>query len=192
MSLKHWVFVLGLLASLRPLSQLLPLLEPWLRQGLSALSQVGQVQQGTQGQADTTGSAVPSPVVTPPQSQPQGGVRPTPGVTTQAVPPQTPEQSTDALQWRPTAEEPLGVILDSKLIVQLVAPLSPAEQAGLNGGDRLLAVNGKPLRSPKELKAVLNHKPQQVVLTVVPLVNESGQTVKNVTIPLSTDATAKL
>jgi S1-C subfamily serine protease len=61
----------------------------------------------------------------------------------------------------------LGVILDThNLTVQVVQPGSPAAMAGLRMGDRLLAINGDPLRSFNELQAFLNRQPNGAVLTV--------------------------
>lgn len=61
----------------------------------------------------------------------------------------------------------LGVALDpNTLVVQEVEPNSPAELIGLRPGDRLLAVNGRPLDDPEELRAFLNRRPRAMVLTI--------------------------
>ncbi len=61
----------------------------------------------------------------------------------------------------------LGVALDPEtLTVQEVEPNSPAQIIGLRPGDRLLAVNGRPLDDPEELRAFLDRRPRAMVLTV--------------------------
>jgi S1-C subfamily serine protease len=61
----------------------------------------------------------------------------------------------------------LGVALDPEtLTVRDVEPNSPAQVIGLRPGDRLLAVNGRPLDDPAELRAFLDRRPQAMVLTV--------------------------
>jgi serine protease Do len=61
----------------------------------------------------------------------------------------------------------LGVIMDTRnLTVQRVQPGSPAAVAGLRQGDRLLAINGNPLRSFNQLQAFLNQLPDGAVLTI--------------------------
>ncbi len=61
----------------------------------------------------------------------------------------------------------LGVALDPEtLTVRDVEPNSPAQVIGLRPGDRLLAVNGRPLDDPAELRAFLDRRPRAMVLTV--------------------------
>lgn len=61
----------------------------------------------------------------------------------------------------------LGVALDPEtLTVRDVEPNSPAQVIGLRPGDRLLAVNGRPLDDPEELRAFLDRRPRAMVLTV--------------------------
>lgn len=61
----------------------------------------------------------------------------------------------------------LGIMLDSRsLVVKTVQPGSPAAQAGLNPGDRLLAMNGTMLSSVEDLIAFLEQQPDSVVVTI--------------------------
>jgi S1-C subfamily serine protease len=61
----------------------------------------------------------------------------------------------------------LGVIMDTRnLTVQRVQPGSPAAAAGLQMGDRLVAINGNPLKSFKQLQTFLNQQPDGAVLTI--------------------------
>jgi serine protease Do len=65
------------------------------------------------------------------------------------------------------ADARLGVILDRRtLVVQIVEPESPAEKAGLNAGDRLLAVNGEPLKRLEDLRGFLDRKPDSAWLKI--------------------------
>jgi|GEM_PF-4686779 len=201
MSWQYWVLVVGLLASLRPLSELLPLPEPWLRQGWSTVSQMtGQtdptsstvpLRQPQEGEQPQLGTQAGTQAEAQPQSRGQSGTQAgtQAGVTKPCTPKAlaTPEATVDQSRWRPTPDDRLGVLLGKDMVVQLVEPLSPAEGAGLNGGDRLLAVNGKPLRRPSELQAMLSHKPQSVMLTVKRFVVEPGQEQQDVTVKLLPD-----
>jgi len=61
----------------------------------------------------------------------------------------------------------LGAIIDRQtLVIQIVEPESPAEKAGLNAGDRLLAVNGEPLQRLEDLQGFLNRNPDSALLTL--------------------------
>ena len=61
----------------------------------------------------------------------------------------------------------LGVIVRREnLRVQIVEPNSPAEQAGINAGDLLIAINGKTLQSFEELRQFLSSQPGQATFTV--------------------------
>ncbi|MCS6781821.1 MAG: trypsin-like peptidase domain-containing protein [Gloeomargarita sp. SKYBB_i_bin120] len=80
---------------------------------------------------------------------------PIPKVATPPVPP-TPAQG-----FR------LGIALDPEtLVIQDVEPNSPAELIGLRPGDRLLALNGRPLEDAEELRAYLQRRPRAMLLTV--------------------------
>lgn len=184
MSFKYWVFVLGLLASLKPLSEVLPLLRPWLRQGWTTVSQVGQARPGTP--APTDSNKAPQSGEAAPDVLPQ-----TPPTPQAAAPPTAADESAQPYTWQSTPNDRLGALVNSELVVQIVEPLSPAEEAGLNGGDKLLAVNGKPLHGLKELQAVLSHKPAQVVLRVKLFISETGAQ-QDITVKLRPDAKAAL
>ena len=173
MDLRRWALIICLLVLAQVLKQQGGVLEPWLKQQRSAVSQLSQ------GQTGQTGGTVT-------QSQPQREAPPN----TQAT--QAPEPPGESLRWRPTSDDRLGIVLAPNLQIQIVEPLSPAEVAGLNSGDRLLAVNGKSLNSPSELRDVLSQKPKQVVLTIKPFVKEAGQEQQNVTVKLTTEAKTKL
>lgn len=61
----------------------------------------------------------------------------------------------------------LGAMVNSQsLVIQLVEPQSPAENAGLSAGDRLLAVNGQQLNRFEDLQAFLKHRPTSAVFTI--------------------------
>jgi serine protease Do len=61
----------------------------------------------------------------------------------------------------------LGAIVNSEsLVIQLVEPQSPAENAGLSAGDRLLAVNGQQLNRFEDLQAFLKRRPTSAVFTI--------------------------
>ncbi len=61
----------------------------------------------------------------------------------------------------------LGVIIKQEnLRVQIVEPNSPAEQAGINAGDLLIAINGKTLQNFEELRQFLSSRPGQATFTV--------------------------
>ncbi|MCS7032064.1 MAG: trypsin-like peptidase domain-containing protein [Gloeomargarita sp. SKYG116] len=61
----------------------------------------------------------------------------------------------------------LGIVIDPEtLVIQAVEPNSPAEIIGLRPGDQLLALNGRPLEDPEELRAFLQRRPRVMLLTV--------------------------
>jgi serine protease Do len=61
----------------------------------------------------------------------------------------------------------LGVEIDrATFLIVLVEPNSPADRAGLSGGDRLIAINGQPIQHYAQLKAFFQHPIQSVVLTI--------------------------
>ncbi|PSB26991.1 S1C family serine protease [Stenomitos frigidus] len=75
--------------------------------------------------------------------------------------------------YRPYPSQPsesgahLGAIVDERtLVIQIVEPESPAEQAGLNAGDRLIKVNNQPLERLEDLKAFLATKRDRATFTV--------------------------
>jgi serine protease Do len=69
------------------------------------------------------------------------------------------------LSLRPlTREERKEAKVEQGLVVENVA--GPAAKAGIEEGDVLLAINGKPVQSVEQLKAVLQGKPKSVALLV--------------------------
>ena len=69
------------------------------------------------------------------------------------------------LALRPlTREERREAKVESGLVVENVA--GPAERAGIQQGDVLLAINGKPVQSIDQVKSVLQGKPKSVALLV--------------------------
>ncbi len=61
----------------------------------------------------------------------------------------------------------LGVVLDKEtLIIQQVDAISAASAAGLQAGDRLVAVNGNKLQNYGQLQEYLSNRPNSVVFTV--------------------------
>ena len=61
----------------------------------------------------------------------------------------------------------IGAIVNESLQVQIVLPCGAGEEAGLTGGDRLLALNGQKLFNLADLQRLLEAKPQTVELTIV-------------------------
>jgi signal transduction histidine kinase len=73
------------------------------------------------------------------------------------------------LAWQWTRNPFVGVFLEPTLVVSDVhSPTWPARQAGLRNADRLLAIDGQPVASGREVAAVLNQRQpgQAVTLTV--------------------------
>lgn len=69
----------------------------------------------------------------------------------------------------PTAlsDNRLGAIVnDQSLVVQIVEPNSPAENAGMTAGDRLIAVNGQQLNRIEDLQTFLKRRPESAVFTI--------------------------
>lgn len=61
----------------------------------------------------------------------------------------------------------LGAMVDSQsLVIQLVEPGSPAERAGLNAGDRLVAVDSQRLDRVEDLQTFLQRRPSSAVFTI--------------------------
>jgi S1-C subfamily serine protease len=60
----------------------------------------------------------------------------------------------------------LGVVLDPYLTIVEVQPDSPAETAGLQPGDTILAVDNYAIQSPEQLQLYLRQNPRSLVLTV--------------------------
>jgi serine protease Do len=86
-------------------------------------------------------------------------------------PPTAPDFAPPDLDQRresaPSSDVRLGVLLDSRsLVIKTVQPGSPAAQAGLNPGDRLLAINGTMLSSMEDLVAFLEQRPASMVVTI--------------------------
>jgi serine protease Do len=76
------------------------------------------------------------------------------------------------LALRPlTRDERREAKLDGGLVVENVG--GPAERAGIQAGDVVLAINGKPVQSIEQVKSVLQGKPKSVAL----LVQRDGDTI---------------
>ncbi len=68
---------------------------------------------------------------------------------------------------RVAASSSLGATFDERtMTVQQVEFGSPADMGGLQPGDRLTAINGRPLKGVQELQAVLAQQPTTAVLTI--------------------------
>jgi serine protease Do len=63
-----------------------------------------------------------------------------------------------------TRDERQAPSVDSGLVVEKVA--GPAAKAGVEAGDVLLAINGKPVQSMEQVKSVMAGKPKSVALLV--------------------------
>jgi len=75
------------------------------------------------------------------------------------------EPGTLGLSLRPlTRDEKRQAKLDNGLVVEDVG--GAAERAGIQSGDVLLAINGKPVQSIEQVKSVLQGKPKSVALLV--------------------------
>lgn len=73
------------------------------------------------------------------------------------------------LAWRWTRQPFLGLFLEPTLVISDVHnPAWPARQAGLRNADRLLAIEGQPVTTGREVAALLNRKQpgQTVILTI--------------------------
>jgi serine protease Do len=62
---------------------------------------------------------------------------------------------------------------DQGLLIQDLDASGPAARAGVAAGDVLLAINGKPIQSIEDIRAILKNHPKQVAL----LVRRQGDTV---------------
>ncbi len=82
-------------------------------------------------------------------------------------------------QWESNVPAALGLRTDlgPPLIAELV-PGKPAEQAGLMAGDRIMAIEGQPVRSPADVAAITNaHAGKPIVFSV-----ERGRTTKEIAV----------
>jgi serine protease Do len=78
----------------------------------------------------------------------------------------SPSPSTTATRPAPGTPQ-LGVTLDTgSLVIVGVQPGSLAARLGLRRGDRLIAINGRPLRGVGDLQAFLDRRPSSAILTV--------------------------
>lgn len=76
-------------------------------------------------------------------------------------PPTQPEPSALSKELR------LGALVNEQsLVIQLVEPNSPAENAGLSTGDRLVAINGQRLTRLEDLQAFLKRQPNSAIFTI--------------------------
>ncbi len=75
--------------------------------------------------------------------------------------------SAAALPPKASITTQLGALINEQsLVIQLVEPDSPAENAGLSAGDRLVAVNRQPLSRLEELQTFLARRPSSAVFTI--------------------------
>jgi regulator of sigma E protease len=95
-----------------------------------------------------------------------------------------PLESLDASDWEGPFMQKLGLAADfgPPLIEETLAG-KPGERAGLRGGDRIVAIDGVPVRSPMDVSAATNAKPGA---EVVFRVERGGSTLE---IPVVTEAT---
>jgi serine protease Do len=78
-----------------------------------------------------------------------------------------PANASPVLTPVPITGRQLGVLVDTRnLTIRTVQNGSPAAIAGVQPGDRLLAVNGNPLRQFNQLQAFLQQQPAAAVLTI--------------------------
>lgn len=78
-----------------------------------------------------------------------------------------PESPASAVAPTVPSDNRLGAIVsDRSLVVQIVEPNSPAENAGMTAGDRLIAVNGQRLNRLEDLQTFLNRRPESAVFTI--------------------------
>ncbi len=68
-----------------------------------------------------------------------------------------------ALIWIGTPVISKGALVNSSVVISVVNPNSPAMQAGLKPGDKLVAINGAPIKQASDLSAVIQKNPHQAV-----------------------------
>ncbi len=89
----------------------------------------------------------------------------------------------DTEDWEGNPLAVLGLRSDlGPPIVEQVVPGKPAERAGIRAGDKVLAVNGTPTRSPSDVASVTNGKPGA---TVTYRIDRRGSTLE---IPVTVEA----
>jgi len=128
----------------------------------------------------TMPAAVLEPWASPTSQATTGSLPPFSATTPIVIPvPSTGSAASESGQWatplgsasagdRPSpASSRLGVTLDSRnLVVRRVQSGSPAAMAGLQPGDRLIAVNGNPLNELSQLLTFLRQEPAAATLTI--------------------------
>ncbi|XHX78257.1 MAG: S1C family serine protease [Stenomitos frigidus ULC029] len=78
-----------------------------------------------------------------------------------------PESPANAVAPTAPLDNRLGAIVNERsLVVQIVEPNSPAENAGMTAGDRLVAVDGQRLNQLGDLQTILNRRPKSAVFTI--------------------------
>ena len=92
------------------------------------------------------------------------------------------------LAWQWVRQPFVGVLLEQTLVVSSDEPAWPGHRAGLRHPDRILAVDGQPVRNSAELRALLRDRQpgDTVVYTVESEDGRGGWTERLVTVPLGT------
>jgi regulator of sigma E protease len=84
-----------------------------------------------------------------------------------------------ALIWIGTPVISHGTLVNNAIVISSVNPNSPAMQAGLKPGDKLVAVNQKPIKQLSDLSEVIQKSPRQVLQ--IQIDRNGGKLIKELT-----------